>query len=207
MNKLKEVAHEIFVMDDFLSKQECQKIISNEEEMNFTSADIDTIDGKKVNSYIRNNERADLFSYELAEELWTKLGEIELPIFDYMNAIALSPFFRFYKYSTGEKFNMHKDAQQRVGENITYYTFMVYLNDDFEGGNTVFQLNEISIKPKEGMLLVFQHRLWHQGEEVFSGNKYVLRTDVVYETINFETYVEREKKDKELLLSRYKEAL
>ncbi len=55
---------------------------------------------------------------------------------------------------------------------------MVYLNDDFTGGSTDFGWE--SVVPRQGMALVFPHRLRHQGSAVVNGVKYVLRTDVMY---------------------------
>ena len=37
-----------------------------------------------------------------------------------------------------------------------------------------------TIKPKTGMALVFHHPLRHEGKEITSGTKYVLRTDIMY---------------------------
>ena len=58
-------------------------------------------------------------------------------------------------------------------------TLMVYLNDIFEGGETVF--NETTIKPQKGMALIFHHTLVHEGAAVTTGRKYVLRSDVMYD--------------------------
>ena len=55
---------------------------------------------------------------------------------------------------------------------------MIYLHDNFEGGETTFK--GISIRPKQGMALLFLHNLYHEGSEVTKGVKYVLRTDVMY---------------------------
>ena len=193
MKQLNKIANDIFILDDFLTEKECIDFINFSEDHGFTSADVETKNGKQVISYIRNNDRVDHYSEELSQRLWSKLSAFQLPTFDFMNAIALSPYFRFYKYVSGQKFNMHKDGQQQVGENISYFTFIVYLNENCIGGSTKFRLDDISIKPKTGSLLIFEHRLWHQGEEVISGEKYILRTDIVYETIGFETYLDREK--------------
>jgi hypothetical protein len=66
---------------------------------------------------------------------------------------------------------------------------MVYLNDQVVDGETNFFWDTesallrrpfCSVKPKTGMALVFVHRLWHEGAVVQSGQKYVLRTDVMY---------------------------
>ena len=58
---------------------------------------------------------------------------------------------------------------------------MIYLNDDYGGGNTSF--NTISIEPKKGMALIFLHNLEHEGSAITDGIKYVLRTDVMFKLI------------------------
>jgi hypothetical protein len=61
---------------------------------------------------------------------------------------------------------------------------MVYLNDDFTGGETKFYLDNgmprLEVKPDRWMALVFVHRQLHEGAPVAQGRKYVLRTDVMY---------------------------
>ncbi len=61
-------------------------------------------------------------------------------------------------------------------------TFIVYLNEGFEGGETSFEHNggQLNVIPKTGMALVFVHHRCHTGAEVVSGRKYVLRSDVMY---------------------------
>ncbi len=56
---------------------------------------------------------------------------------------------------------------------------MVYLNDDFTGGETLFSKG-IRIAPQQGMALLFYHWQKHMGDEVLDGRKYVLRSDVMY---------------------------
>ena len=55
---------------------------------------------------------------------------------------------------------------------------MIYLNDDFQDGETKFE--EFAIKPKKGAALFFIHQIRHMGGTVAKGRKYVLRTDVMY---------------------------
>jgi WD40 repeat protein len=38
-----------------------------------------------------------------------------------------------------------------------------------------------SIDPRAGLAIIFDHQLWHGGEPVTAGAKYVMRTDVLYE--------------------------
>jgi hypothetical protein len=69
----------------------------------------------------------------------------------------------------------------------SYLTFLIYLNDNFQGGETKFYLpHQLSrgIVPKAGSILIFPQgnlaSLIHEGAAVTSGVKYVIRTDVLY---------------------------
>ena len=59
---------------------------------------------------------------------------------------------------------------------------MIYLNDNFKGGETKF--NDLVIAPKKGSALLFYHYLEHEGAEVIEGIKYVLRTDIMFRLKN-----------------------
>ena len=59
-------------------------------------------------------------------------------------------------------------------------TFMVYLNEGFAGGDTRFYDYDVSVTPRTGMALLFQHFTLHEGCSVTAGVKYALRTDVMY---------------------------
>lgn len=42
------------------------------------------------------------------------------------------------------------------------------------------------MNPKAGSVLLFQHRgLLHEGAVVTAGTKYTIRTDIIYEYVNF----------------------
>jgi hypothetical protein len=63
-----------------------------------------------------------------------------------------------------------------------FMAFLIYLNDDFEGGETKFILTGKTIKPKAGKLFMFPP-LWpwlHSGEQVLKTNKYFLGTYLTY---------------------------
>ena len=46
--------------------------------------------------------------------------------------------------------------------------------------STFFVEPEVSIEPRTGMALLFQHPIVHEGSEVTAGVKYVVRTDLMY---------------------------
>ena len=63
-------------------------------------------------------------------------------------------------------------------------TLMIYLNEEYTGGETQFQLDKSSTPPKRcvvkgkvGAALVFNHDAEHMGSPVASGTKYIMRTD------------------------------
>jgi hypothetical protein len=74
-------------------------------------------------------------------------------------------------------------------------TFLVYLNDDFEGGATTFflpaagagasGLEARGVRPQAGAVLCFPQgnsaSLVHEGSPVTRGVKYVARSDVLYD--------------------------
>jgi 2OG-Fe(II) oxygenase superfamily len=69
----------------------------------------------------------------------------------------------------------------------SYLTFLIYLNHDFEGGETKFYLPHHlarGVVPKAGSILIFPQgnlaSLIHEGAAVTKGVKYVIRTDVLY---------------------------
>jgi hypothetical protein len=94
---------------------------------------------------------------------------------------GLNQPLRIYRYEPGQHFGPHQDQSYAgPGGSSSLLTFMVYLNDDFEGGGTAFLDEGRTVAPRTGMALLFQHKVLHAGERVLRGTKYVLRTDVLY---------------------------
>lgn len=174
-----KVAENIFTIDNFLSTEECNNYIKLSEEKGYEQAKVNTEKGSRVIESVRNNNRVLFTDYNLAANLWDRLSPYAPQKIGNSIAIGLNELFRFYKYEPGQQFRKHND-QSFIRKDIeaSYYTFLIYLNDDFEGGETTF--NHIHIKPKTGTALIFLHSLEHAGTEVTHGTKYVLRTDIMY---------------------------
>ncbi len=86
--------------------------------------------------------------------------------------------FRVKRYvgGTGERFDKHVDVTSLVTMK-RYLAFLFYLNEDFEGGETVFY-DQFITKPKTGQVLVFPPN-WqypHAGLPVLTGTKYIMST-------------------------------
>lgn len=115
---------------------------------------------------------------------------------------SLNPHFRLCKYHEGGHFGPHYDSDYVESPlcKRSLKTFMLYLNDTYEGGETNFVNSHdlhfdddaqlycsppdcifASLKARRGDCLVFDHRLLHEGRRVSSGQKYIVRSDLMYE--------------------------
>lgn len=178
---MKVVRHtnDIISINNFWSKKQCEDFIDKSESIGYEAAKVSTESGDKVIENVRNNNRVINKDYELAIKLWEHVQDFAPKQIGNSKAIGLNEMFRFYRYTPGQQFKKHRDQSFiRNEREASYYTFMIYLNDDFKGGETTF--NDLSIKPIQGSALIFLHQLEHSGSEVNEGTKYVLRTDIMY---------------------------
>lgn len=174
-----KIADGIFTVSNFLSSQECDDFIAMSERIGYEAATLATVDGAKLQPEIRNNHRVILDDRDIVQRLWVRAAPHVPPILNGRQAIGLNERVRFYRYDPSQQFAGHVDAPyRRSNGEVSQLTFMIYLNQDFEGGETKF--DEASIVPQTGMALIFRHELFHEGATIVTGRKYVLRTDVMF---------------------------
>jgi predicted 2-oxoglutarate/Fe(II)-dependent dioxygenase YbiX len=185
------------LIQHFISASECRALIEAAEHRGFNSAELDY-----PPSY-RNNDRQVLDDEQLAARLLFRLNEAlpggiqqlpsRLPAPDWKPE-SINERFRLCRYQPGQRFHIHQDGVHHRGPDCrSMLTFMVYLTngDDFEGGDTLFfatgpqggegESNLVArIRPRAGSLILFDHGIWHAGEEVTRGIKYVLRSDLMF---------------------------
>lgn len=172
---------QIFTISGFLTPEECGALIAKSEAMGYEEAMVDVGGGEqRMIKGVRNNERVLYKDEDYAAQIWYRLAPFA-PAGDHgRNACGLNELLRFYKYSPGQRFKMHKDgAFVRSPGEASQFTFMIYLNEGYTGGETVFSSGEV-IRPETGTALVFYHPLRHEGALLTKGIKYVLRTDIMY---------------------------
>ncbi len=179
-----------FLLRGVFSRGECARIIQEAEGAGFQATG-----GDYPPSY-RDNDRLVRDDAALAEAFFTRIRAF-LPerIVDAAGEAwrlhGLNPRFRFCRYRGGQRFCIHRDGAYAPRLEVrSHLTCMLYLNDggEFSGGGTRyyaqrFEGSEVlgAVRPEAGTLIVFDHALWHDGEAVSSGTKYVMRTDVLYE--------------------------
>jgi prolyl 4-hydroxylase len=172
----------VYVIHDFLSLDECADFIRIGEAVGFGDAPITTRHGPVMRKDVRNNSRVMKDDVELADQLWARAKPWVISPWRSAVAVGLNERFRFYRYEPGQLFAPHNDgAFVRSEHEKSEFTFLIYLNDDFVGGETrFFHPGVFHVKPRTGSLLLFYHPQLHEGAVVESGTKYVLRSDVMY---------------------------
>merc|ERR1712008_311619 len=191
------------VLENLLSPEECDAIIAQSEAFGLRSCEYD--------SSFRITDRVSVNACTLGDVLFERarpyLSDVLVPGCrnpaaglrkELYNGLwqpkCLNGCFRICRYSPGGFFLPHFDLGWDEGNMLrSIKTFMVYLNDDFSGGDTNFfnekqvhyrfpkQANRTyAFRPKKGSCLVFNHCITHDGGKLFAGVKYILRTEVMY---------------------------
>ena len=173
------ITEQTFTVADFFSPAECAAAIERAEGQGFRDAPINTTLGAVVRKDVRNNTRVMIDDPAFAAELAGRITDYVPHNLGEWRFCGVNERFRYYRYDVGQKFDWHFDgAFERVNGERSQLTFMIYLNDDFDGGQTTIE--EVSVQPQTGLALFFIHQQLHKGQPVLRGRKYVLRTDVMY---------------------------
>ena len=115
--------------------------------------------------------------------------------------VGLNERLRFLKYNVGDYFVQHMDGtyvrpmgHPQYGER-SMLTYLVYLNEDFDGGALAMEWQGDDkkgqkgqrrghvahhIQPKCGEVVVHDHQILHEAMVVTNGTRYCIRTDVMF---------------------------
>lgn len=189
-----------------LSTLECQTLIDLSEALGYLP---DAAVSLPRN--IRHNDNVVWVTDSKTDDIiWQRVASLcrqNLQIFEDKQPLGLNARFRFYRYSEGDYFKAHTDGAwpgSRVidGQLVTnaysdrysLMTFLIFLNDDFEGGATRFLLPSttsaavdrgVDVRIPKGGVLCFPHGLHplhcvHSSEPILHGVKYIIRTDMLF---------------------------
>lgn len=176
----------IITIPRLLDLAQCQELIRLSEGLGYSEAKIYTAMGPVAKKNRRNNSRLEYRDPQLAEVLWERLEKHgrQFKGGTGYSPSRLSETFKFYRYYPGQQFDWHRDGSLVRGmTEKSFYTLLIYLNQDFQGGTT--DITQPSgdiqiIKPRTGLGVAFQHHLLHRGSKLTERVKYLLRTDVLF---------------------------
>ncbi|KAF9890096.1 hypothetical protein FE257_006257 [Aspergillus nanangensis] len=193
---------------DVLSPSECQAIIAAGESVEFVPDAPLREDGDM--SILAHNFYW-VVDTAFQEMLWARISPYVPQCINGRLARGINRRFRVYRYVPGAEYRCHVDGAwppSGILPDDTYvydsspedkkqsslYTFLLYLNDEFEGGETTFfmpaaregTLNAYPVRPVMGAVAMFPHgesngALLHEGTGVRKGAKYIIRSDIEYD--------------------------
>jgi hypothetical protein len=198
------------LIKDVLYPSECSSIISAGQTVGFTP-DAPIMATREDTSVLAHNFYW-IIDTSFHDRLWQRVKAFIPSKVDGRQVRGLNRRFRVYRYVPGAEYRCHIDGAwppsgiDPVDDSYIYdsspadakqsslYTFLLYLNDDFEAGETTFFMPSISdevmnaypVKPVAGAVALFPHgegkgALLHEGSGVTQGVKYIVRTDVLYD--------------------------
>jgi prolyl 4-hydroxylase len=167
----------------FLGKKQCKSILNLRQQLNFTQGQVRTHGQRQVDLTKRR-----AFTHKITAQDDASLAQLNQKIVDWLglpsdqwieNSLLIH-------YPPGGEFKLHTDVVATTSaQGVTtnrIATVIVYLNDDFNGGHTVFPNLKVSVKPAVGKALLFlynyegpylNHLTVHSGEKV-NNDKYIL---------------------------------
>ena len=197
----------VFQLLNVLSRSECQQLIRLTESIGYLPDAAVSL----PRSVRHNHSLTWLADDKTTDIIWQRCAPFmtdDQGIFDSKQALGLNSRFRFYRYQPGDYFSPHTDGawpgskvidRQLVAnafpDRWSQLTFLLFLSDEYEGGRTQFYLRSnkrdestvVSVQTPVGGVLCFPHGMHplhclHSSEEIVSGSKYIIRSDVLFET-------------------------
>jgi hypothetical protein len=208
-----QVVPNLHFLRDVLSPSECEAIIAAGETLGFKPDAPITEEGQESSILAHNFYW--ITDLAFIGKLWSRVAPFIPSEVAGKRVRGLNRRFRVYRYVPGAEYRAHIDGAwppSGITEEGKYiydfspprakqsslFTFLVYLNDEFEAGETTFflpsakegSMNAYSVKPVQGSVAMFPHgetegSLLHEGtgvkKEGVPTAKYVIRTDVLYD--------------------------
>jgi predicted 2-oxoglutarate/Fe(II)-dependent dioxygenase YbiX/peroxiredoxin len=188
-SRRKDVPPEVLIIDGFLAPEECKKLIDYADAK--TSHALSVLDNaktdnkqvaiRKSDARITDNVYIDDMSPEILTLFLNIYGHQVQPF--YNTKIEWFERPQILKYGPGGKYDQHADAEHFNREKQEWvrsldrdYSVLLYLNDEYEGGELEFVSFKYRFKPTRGMLVAFpaDHRYLHAALPTTSGLRYVI---------------------------------
>jgi hypothetical protein len=165
LNKKKRITKDIVIYEDFIKKEDCQKMIkvldaqANNEKISWTPISF----YESYSSILPKDNDEEFIDAELSPTIFSDIEKI-MPeaiasVHDLDPKIICKIGYHTQKWEPGAFARMHSDNTDQHGNSGAFtrsrYAGFLYLNDDFEGGLLRFPDQNIDIEPKVGMLAVF----------------------------------------------------
>ncbi|KAL2068485.1 hypothetical protein VTL71DRAFT_16583 [Oculimacula yallundae] len=188
----------IHTISSLLTHEECESIIASHQNL---------VPANATPTTKRDREIFD--DADLADKVWSRMerfyvkevgiegGRVQDEDGQWWVVKDLNPRWRLARYEAGGRFSPHQDGRRFVSlDSQSFMTVNIYLNTvpaslggatralcEPPAGNILSEEIKVlgKVQPEIGMGAVFRDCLWHDGEALREGIKYLLRTDIMYE--------------------------
>jgi predicted 2-oxoglutarate/Fe(II)-dependent dioxygenase YbiX len=167
----------ILVVEDYLSKSICKDLSEAMARTTWRRCQSDS----EAENY-RSMQNMSFSSDDMEDDI-VKIASYEFGV----NLSVFAGKGNFHKWDVGDNLSLHTDAEKEdctaplasyidmyQPPTVISYTALVYINDDYQGGELVFPQHGLKIKPKSGTLVMFPSTCMypHEVAEVASGVRY-----------------------------------
>jgi len=118
-----------------------------------------------------DNHKAAYDILKLIDEPYQKALDVWAETFNRPKPSSISKNYCIRKYKTGADMVAHIDRNLTNPEATMDWTALIYLNDNYEGGELVFPDYDIKLKTKAGSIIFFPTDVMHSVEKITEGNK------------------------------------
>lgn len=166
------VYHEPKVIKNFITDEMCDLLI-NTDVSSFKKSTVNEKRDDMLKNIRVSKTKWIPITYYKVKEIYEKCSQLTNTPINNMESISV------VKYEKGGFYREHTDANSNFHR---LYTVIIYLNDDYEGGETEFRRINKKYKLKKGDALFFNNYdslgnstvlSFHSGNEVISGVKYI----------------------------------
>ncbi len=159
---------------DYIEKGAHRTAIRNNTSLNIT----------RYGNYNQNLKKIDTLVNEIFAECHSRYVNDNASFFylknsDYINNLFSEYFFR--SYNQNDYYDWHIDTSQNVHH---VFSYILYLNEDFDGGETLFLNEKLKITPTKGSMLCFPCNITmlHKSTKIKSGQKNIIWSCFAKET-------------------------
>lgn len=173
---------------DVFTPEECDFVIENSEKLNkFKRSGMYNVELKQSEILDIRTSSSFVDEDSTFNDIRQKSYELLKDKFSYINNFSIDHFEKtqIQRYNPGQYVASHMDyfnCGRHVTNNDKMATLIIYLNDDFTGGETQFDYLNIKVKPQKGSALFFNYdygenvktKSKHGGSPVIEGTKYII---------------------------------
>lgn len=177
----------VFIIPDFIDREDRLAIrdyadqqkgtpLMVIDEVNSTPDNIiKVVDDRRVSEYIDLGERFEIINKNVKkafQELAPKYFNCEVEWYESPSLMRYSPGGYYHAHADSENLDLDTGCWKKVIDRDI--SLLLYFNDDYEGGELLFNKFNYHLRPKAGMAVIFpsDNRFMHTAEIVVEGVRY-----------------------------------